>query len=52
MLEKIKLSKDWNLHKEGSVVEVDAVRAKWLRDNEYDSAKMKKSSVTVLKVRK
>ncbi len=28
---KITLSKDWNDHKEGSVVTVDDLRAAWLR---------------------
>ena len=37
MLKKIILDKKWNKHKKGSTVEVDPVRAKWLKDNGFDA---------------
>lgn len=37
---KVKLAKDWNKHKTGTVIEVDTLRAKWLRKNNFvDKAK-------------
>lgn len=38
MLEKITLDKKWNKHKKGSTVEVDPVRAKYLRNNGFDAS--------------
>ncbi len=41
MLQKIKLAKKWNAHKKGSIVEVDNLRAEWLRENDFEEAKPK-----------
>lgn len=40
MLEKVKLGKDWNAHPKGSTVEVDSVRAAWLRKNDFEESKV------------
>ncbi len=34
-LVKVELSKEWNKHKAGSKLEVDAGRAEWLKSNGY-----------------
>ena len=31
----ITLERQWNSHKEGSIVRVDPLRAKWLVDNDF-----------------
>ena len=35
-MQKVKLAKKWNDHKSGSTVEVDDLRATWLRDGGYE----------------
>ena len=34
-IQKVKLKKKWNLHKVGSIVEVDDLRATWLEEHDY-----------------
>ncbi len=40
-MQRITLSKDWNKHKEGSVVTVDDLRAAWLKKGGFVSKKGK-----------
>ena len=42
-MQKITLEKDWNDHKEGSVVTVDDLRAAWLKKAGFEAKKGKKS---------
>ncbi len=42
-MQKILLGKDWNKHKEGSVVTVDDLRAAWLKKADFEAKKGKKS---------
>ncbi len=42
-MQKITLGKDWNDHKEGSVVTVDDLRAAWLKKAGFEAKKGKKS---------
>ncbi len=42
-MQRITLSKDWNKHKEGSVVMVDDLRAAWLKKGGFEAKKGKKS---------
>ena len=42
-MEKLKLAKDWNKHKRGSVVTVDSLRAEYLRKNGFVEKEKKES---------
>ncbi len=42
-MQRITLSKDWNKHKEGSVVVVDDLRAAWLKKGGFEAKEGKKS---------
>ncbi len=42
-MQKILLGKDWNDHKEGSIVMVDDRRAAWLKKAGFEAKKGKKS---------
>ncbi len=42
-MQKITLEKDWNDHKEGSIVVVDDLRAAWLKKAGFEAKKGKKS---------
>ncbi len=41
-MQRITLGKDWNDHKEGSVVTVDDLRAVWLKKAGFEAKKGKK----------
>ncbi len=42
-MQRLTLSKDWNKHKEGSVVVVDDLRAAWLKKAGFEAKEGKKS---------
>ncbi len=46
LIVKVKLGKKWNDHEKGTIVEVDELRAKWLRDNGFEEEAFKKDEVS------